>query len=64
MAVLVAASAGYLARALNNLWATLTTWRVAGIRPTPELTLAGNAGPRLAYAVPVLAGLVLTLWLR
>jgi len=64
MAVIVAAFSGYLMRAFNNLWVTFTSWRIAGIRPTPELTLAGNSGPRLAYAVPVLAGLVLTLWLR
>jgi prepilin peptidase CpaA len=64
LAVAVAASAGYLTRAFANLWTVLATWRVAGIAPTPELTLAANSGPRLAYAVPVLAGLVLTLWLR
>jgi len=64
MAVVVAASSGYLMRAFSNLWVTLVSWRIAGIRPTPELTLAGNSGPRLAYAVPMLAGLGLTLWLR
>ncbi len=36
-----------------------------GIRPQPELTLmAGPNAPRLAYAVPVLAGLMVTLWFR
>jgi prepilin peptidase CpaA len=64
MAIVVAASAGYLVRAFSNLWVLLATWRIAGIRPAPELTLAVNSGPRLAYAVPVLAGLVMTLWLR
>ena len=39
-------------------------WRIVGVRPAPELMLASHSGPRLAYAVPVLAGLMVTLWLR
>jgi hypothetical protein len=39
-------------------------WRIEGLKPAPEMTLSSHSGPRLAYAVPVLAGLVLTLWLR
>jgi hypothetical protein len=49
---------------VSNVWSLLTYWRVMGLRTSPELTLANDAAPRLAYAVPVLAGLVLTLWLR
>jgi prepilin peptidase CpaA len=64
MGAIVALSAGYLSRAFRNLWVVLATWRIAGVAPAPELTLAANAGPRLAFAVPVFAGLVLTLWLR
>ena len=64
MAVLVAVFSGYLTKALTNIWSLLMYWRVAGVRPAPELMLASQQGPRLAYAVPVLAGLVVTLWFR
>jgi prepilin peptidase CpaA len=55
---------GYLGRALANLWLLLVHWRVNGIRPLDELTLEHGRGPRLAYAVPILAGTMVTLWLR
>jgi prepilin peptidase CpaA len=64
MALFVALYSGYLRRALVNLWCIIMHWRLEGPRPVPEMTLATNRGPRLAYAVPVLAGLMLTLWLR
>lgn len=64
MGLVVAAFSGYLTKALTNLWCLFMYWRIEGPRPAPELTLASHTGPRLAYAVPVLAGLVLTLWLR
>jgi prepilin peptidase CpaA len=64
LAVIVALFSGYLVRAFTNVWGLLTYWRVMGFRASPELTLSNNSAPRLAYAVPVFAGLVLTLWLR
>jgi prepilin peptidase CpaA len=64
MALIVGAWHGYLQTAVTNIWLLLTHWRVSGIRPFPELTLATHRGPRLAYAAPILAGTVLTLWLR
>jgi prepilin peptidase CpaA len=64
MAVFVAALSGYLTKALTNIWGLLMYWRVAGVRPAPGLMLSSQQGPRLAYAVPVLAGLVVTLWFR
>jgi prepilin peptidase CpaA len=65
LAIVVAAFSGYLKQALRNVWGLLLYWRVAGIRPQPELTLtAGPNAPRLAYAVPMLAGLMVTLWFR
>jgi prepilin peptidase CpaA len=65
LAIAVAAFSGYLKQALRNVWGLLLYWRVAGIRPQPELTLtAGPNAPRLAYAVPMLAGLMVTLWFR
>lgn len=64
MALVVAGFAGYLGQAFTNLWCLLMYWRIAGPRPAPELTLSSHRGPRLAYAVPVFAGLMVTLWLR
>ena len=39
-------------------------WRVAGLQPHPALTLDNPGSPRLPYALPILVGLVVTLWLR
>jgi prepilin peptidase CpaA len=64
LAIGVALATGYLSRALTNLQLLLTHWSVNGIRPLPELTLQHARGPRLAYAVPILAGTMVRLWLR
>jgi prepilin peptidase CpaA len=64
MALVVGAFSGYLRQAFTNIWSLLIEWYTAGVRPVPEMTLASNRGPRLAYAVPVLAGLMVTLWLQ
>jgi prepilin peptidase CpaA len=64
MALAVASYSGYLRQALTNLWCLLMYWRVQGPRPMSDMALTTHTGPRLAYAVPILAGLVLTLWLR
>jgi prepilin peptidase CpaA len=62
--LLVAGCSGYLRQMFINVWCLLMHWRVAGLRPAPELTLSTHRGPRLAYAVPVLAGLMVTIWLQ
>lgn len=62
LAVLVALWHGYLRRALGNVWTLLSYWWLTGIRPLPELTLDSGQGLRLPYAVPIMAGLVVTLW--
>lgn len=64
LGLVVAIGYGYLRTALSNLWMLLTHWRVAGVRPLPAVTLQGAKGPRLAYAVPIAIGTVVTLWLR
>ena len=64
MALGVAVARGYLRTALSNLYFLAVSWRVGGVRPIPELTLETSRSPRLAYALPVLAGLAVTLWLR
>jgi prepilin peptidase CpaA len=64
LSVIVATYCGYLRQALSNVRLLLTHWRVCGIRPVHEISLEGSSGPRLAYALPIFAGLVLTIWLR
>jgi prepilin peptidase CpaA len=62
LGIVVALGRGYLGTAFKNLWVMLTHWRVAGIKPVPGLTLTDAKAPRLAYAIPIAAGLVITLW--
>jgi prepilin peptidase CpaA len=64
LAITYSLATGYLGRALRNLWLLLAHWRVNGVSPLDELTLEHGEGPRLAYAVPILAGTMVTLWLR
>jgi prepilin peptidase CpaA len=64
LAVVVSVSGGYLWKALGNIWGLLIFWRVMGLRPHPEMTLESAGSPRLPYALPIAAGLVLTLWLQ
>lgn len=62
--VLLALFSGYLGAAFRNLRFVLTSWYVGGIRPVHEVTLDGNRGPRLAYAIPIAIGTMVTLWLK
>ena len=64
MALAIGLARGYLRTAFSNLYFLAVSWRVGGVRPVPELTLETSKSPRLAYALPVFAGLAVTLWLR
>lgn len=66
LAILMALSRGYVRQAFRNIWGLIGYWRLAGLRPHPALTLetAQVGAPRLPYALPIAAGLVMTLWLR
>jgi prepilin peptidase CpaA len=64
LGVVVAAFHGYLRTALSNIFSLLTHWRYSGVQPVEELTLSGGRGPRLAYAVPIAVGTMVTLWLK
>ena len=64
MALAVSLSTGYLRQAVSNVSLLLMHWRVWGLRPLSEVSLESSEGPRLAYALPIFAGLVTTLWLR
>lgn len=62
LAVVVSLWHGYLGTALRNLKALFFHWWLTGVQPLPELTLDEGRGLRLPYALPILAGLVATLW--
>jgi prepilin peptidase CpaA len=64
MALIVALATGYLRKAVANLRMLITYWQIVGLRPLPELTLQGGHSPRLPYAVPITAGLMVMLWLK
>jgi prepilin peptidase CpaA len=64
LALVVACARGYLMKALRNIWMLLSYWRVVGVRPLDELTLAHSHAPRLAYGVAILAGTMVTVWLH
>jgi len=64
LGLVVALGSGYLTQAIANIGWMFQFWRSEGPKPVPEVTLATHRGPRLAYAVPVLAGLMVTLWLQ
>lgn len=63
-AVVVALRAGYLRQALHNVRFLWTFWLTVGLKPVEGLTLDQQKTPRLAYAVPMLTGLLVTLWLQ
>jgi prepilin peptidase CpaA len=63
-AIVVTLASGYLGTMVRNVWGLLMFWRIAGVQPHPDLTLATAAGPRLPYAFPITAGAVVGLWLR
>ena len=64
MALAVAAYFGYTRQAISNVWFLLQHWTVVGLRPLDEISLEGSGGPRLAYALPIFSGLLVTLCLR
>ena len=49
---------------LKNVYGLLCFWMVAGPRPHPGMTLGSAGSLRLAYALPITAGALATLWLR
>ena len=64
LALLVALAYGYLRKALANIYLLLAHWRVMGVEPLPAVTLEQSRGPRLAYAIPIAIGTVVTLCLK
>jgi prepilin peptidase CpaA len=64
LGLVVALGFGYLTQAFANISWMFRFWRAEGPKPVPQVTLATHSGPRLAYAIPVFAGLMVTLWLK
>lgn len=60
----IAVAHGYTKQAFTNVWGLLGYWKVMGVKPHPGMTLDANGTPKVPYALPIAAGLVMTLWLR
>ena len=63
-AIALALKSGYVRTAFRNIGFLVKFWTKVGFQPVDGLTLADERAPKLAYAVPMLAGLLVTLWLR
>jgi prepilin peptidase CpaA len=64
MAIGYSLARGYLGTALRNIRSLMAYWSVVGPRPMPTLTLEDGRAPRLAFAVPMFVGVMVTLWVR
>jgi prepilin peptidase CpaA len=64
LAIVVSLAHGYLGQAVRNVGYVVGYWRLFGPTPVPEFTLADAKGPRLPYALPIVAGTFAALWLR
>lgn len=63
IALLVIVARGYARQAFANVLSIFSYWSIAGIKPVPGMTLESSKSPRLAFAIPILAGTMVTLWL-
>ena len=62
LGVWTAVAHGYLKTAMRNVLGVFVYWGTVGLKPVPGLTLESSDAPRLAYALPILAGTLVTLW--
>jgi prepilin peptidase CpaA len=62
LAIVVAVRAGYLREAFSNLGCLVMFWAMHGLKPVEGFELRMSSSPRLAYALPVLTGVLVTLW--
>jgi prepilin peptidase CpaA len=63
LGLIVALTHGYVRRAFANIRSMIGFWAVVGFKPVPGMTLESSTAPRLAYAIPILAGTMVALWL-
>jgi prepilin peptidase CpaA len=64
LALAMALRSGYLKTALRNIGGLARFWWMFGFRPMPAVTLENSAAPKLAYAIPIFVGTLVTLWQR
>ena len=64
MALGLGLASGHLRPAIANLRLLLVHWGVAGLRALPGLTLHESKAPKLPYAIPILCGTLVALWLQ
>jgi prepilin peptidase CpaA len=64
LAVMVAVARGCVRQTWSNVQLLIVHWRVVGFTPHAQLTLDASTSPRLAYAVPILIGAMVTTWFR
>ena len=62
-AIIIMVAKQCVRQTLSNINMMLLHWRVAGLT-APPLTLETSTSPKLAYAVPMLIGTVIALWLE
>jgi prepilin peptidase CpaA len=63
LGLIVALTHRYVRTAIANLSAMVGYWATVGLKPVPGFTLNSSTSPRLAFAIPILAGTMVTLWL-
>jgi prepilin peptidase CpaA len=64
LGLIVALTHGYLRQAISNVSNIVRYWAYVGVKPVPGMTLESSKSPRLAFAIPILAGTVVMLWLK
>jgi len=64
LAFALALKSGYVRKAFKNIARLVRFWMTVGFQPVAGLTLEDERAPKLAYALPMMAGLLVTLWLR
>ncbi len=55
---------GRLRTTIANMWAIVTHWRLAGLKPHPVVTLDNPGAVRMPGALSIALGALATLWLR
>jgi prepilin peptidase CpaA len=63
-ALAVSAVNGCLRHSLRNIRLLVDHWQVAGLSAAAGITLDTSTGPRLPYALSILIGTLVTLWLE
>lgn len=62
--LVVALAHRYLGQAMRNISTIFRYWATVGVQAVPGMTLETSTSPRVAFAIPILAGTMVTLWLK